>query len=80
MRGNMRKLWALALSLVLSVQLCGCSFGFGATAEELYRLPRLPEEYESLEVQIDALLADGASHTAPASGSNLQSLQMMDLD
>ena len=37
-------------------------------------------EYESLESQIDALLTNGAEYAAPTSGSNLQSVQMIDLD
>lgn len=46
----------------------------------LYRLPKLPKEYESLEKQIDALIDDGAEYAAPTSGSNLQSVQMVDLN
>ena len=45
-----------------------------------YRLPKLAGEYESLESQIDALLTNGAEYAAPTSGSNLQSVQMIDLD
>jgi len=68
---------ALALTAVLS----GCSFSpFAASGEELYRLPKLPIEYESLEMQLDELIRNGAEHVSPTSGNNLQSVQMVDLD
>lgn len=74
MRRTKIYLWALCLCVLLS----GCAFSAGA--EELYRLPQLPEEYASLESLINALQANGAEHTAPQSGSNLQSVQLVDLD
>ena len=74
----MKKKYILLLGLFLLLTLSAC--GSDAAGETLYRLPRLPNEYESLEQQIDALLAAGAEHTAPTSGNNLQSVQMVDLD
>lgn len=74
----MRKQKLLLLTAVLALALSGCMF---TTPEEsLYRLPKLAGEYESLEAQIDTLLSDGAEYAAPTSGSNLQSVQMVDLD
>ncbi|MBR3562094.1 MAG: VCBS repeat-containing protein [Oscillospiraceae bacterium] len=65
--------------LALLALLCtGC--GAGSTDDTLYRLPKLPAEYESLEAQIDTLIGSGAEYAAPTSGSNLQSVQMVDLD
>lgn len=49
-------------------------------SETLYRLPKLPREYGSLETRIDELIKAGAEYAAPSSGSNLQSVQMVDLD
>ena len=66
------------LVLTLAALLAGC--GLSVQADDLYALPRLPAQYESLETEINALLADGAEHAAPSSGSNLQSVQMVDLD
>ena len=63
---------------LFSLLLSGCMFTTPETS--LYRLPKLAGEYESLESQIDALLTDGAEYAAPTSGSNLQSVQMIDLD
>ena len=74
----LRKKLALLAALALCAVLTGCAFS--TSAEELYRLPKLPTEYESLEKQIDLLLANGMEHTSPMTGANLQSVQMVDLD
>jgi len=58
--------------------LSGCTPG--SSDRTFYRLPKLPAEYESLETLIDALIDDGAEYAAPTSGSNLQSVQMVDLN
>lgn len=64
--------------LVLTLALSGCMF---TTPEEsLYCLPKLSGEYESLQAQISEILSGGAEYAAPTSGSNLQSVQMVDLD
>ncbi|MCR5825039.1 MAG: VCBS repeat-containing protein [Oscillospiraceae bacterium] len=68
----------LMLALCALVLLSGC--GASPMSETLYRLPKLPWEYEALEAKIDELLEDGAEYAAPTSGSNLQSVQMVDLD
>ena len=74
----MKKTVAALMLSVLALALSGCIF----TAPEatLYRLPKLAGEYESLEARIDTLLAMGGEYAAPTSGSNLQSVQMIDLD
>ena len=72
------KYCALCALLCVALLCSGCAMG--ASDETLYRLPRLPAEYESLEAQIDTLIASGAEYAAPTSGSNLQSVQMVDLD
>lgn len=66
--------WTLSLSFLLS----GCMMT--ASVDELYALPQLPPEYQTLNAQIDALLATGLETTSPASGANLQSVQLEDLD
>lgn len=74
----MKRIFGTLVLCVLACALSGCMF---TTSEDsLYRLPRLAGEYESLEAQIEALLALGAEYAAPTSGSNLQSVQMVDLD
>lgn len=74
----MRRIAELCALLCLTL-LCSSCAG-GPSDETLYRLPKLPVEYESLEAQIDTLIASGAEYAAPTSGSNLQSVQMVDLD
>ena len=75
-----RWLKTLALGVLLGALalLSGC--GVSPMSDTLYRLPKLPREYESLEAKIDELIAGGAEYAAPTSGSNLQSVQMVDLD
>ncbi len=77
MRQNIR-FGALCALLCAALLLGGCAPG--PSDDSLYRLPKLPAEYESLETLIDALLSAGAEYAAPTSGSNLQSVQMVDLD
>ena len=74
----MKRIAVLLALCALALALAGCMFTTPETA--LYRLPKLSGEYESLESQIDALLESGAEYAAPTSGSNLQSVQMVDLD
>lgn len=75
---NFGRFLKLAAAFFLLPVLCGCMLT--ASVEELYALPRLPDEYQDLGKQIDAILADGAETISPTSGSNLQSVQIEDLD
>ena len=70
------KKWVLAL--LLSVLLLGgCGLRSG---NELYSLPKLSGDNYHLQEVIDALRAAGGEYSAPISGSNVQALQMHDLD
>ncbi len=75
---KMRKKLLICALLCAMLLLSGCMPSL--SDETLYRLPKLPAEYESLETLIDAQLRNGAEYAAPTSGSNLQSVQMVDLD
>ena len=67
-------LLAAALTLLLS----GC---FVKTVDELYTLPRHSDEYDRLELAIEAVLSSqNAVYAAPVSGVNQQSVQLADLD
>ena len=57
--------------------LTGC---MRSTADELYALPQLSEEYLQLQGLIDKELNSGAEYAAPASGSNRQAVQLEDID
>ncbi len=80
--GSMKKKcnrWlVLLVTMLLPLVLGGCMMT--ASVEELYSLPQLPVEYQALSAQIDAILASGAEYTSPTSGTNLQSVQLVDLD
>ena len=78
MKNATRKLRLLPLLLAACILLSGCMFT--ASVEDLYALPQMPEQYTDLEAQITALLASGAEYAAPVSGTNLQPVQMVDLD
>ena len=68
----------LLLAGALPVLLSGCMMT--ASVEDLYTLPQLPDEYRELSAQMDAILASGAEYAAPTAGSNLQPVQLEDLD
>lgn len=74
------RLTGLALLPALCLLLSGCAGLKLSSAEELYSLPSLPAEYRELEDRINALIEDGAEYAAPASGSNIQPVQLVDLD
>ena len=76
-KGN-KKWHMLLLAAALPLLLSGCMLS--ASVEDLYILPQLPVEYKDLSAQIDAILADGAEYTSPTAGTNLQSVQLVDLD
>ena len=78
MRGRvLRGLAALALASLLS----GCSMPeLVSSPEDLYSLPALPAKYTELNQQINAILAEDAEYAAPASGTNIQPVQLVDLD
>ena len=46
----------------------------------LYCLPALPEQYTELNHQIQEILSAGAEYAAPTSGTNIQPVQLVDLD
>ena len=57
---------------------CGCGFAF--SPEDLYSLPSLPTEYTELNNCINQIINSGAEYAAPISGTNIQPVQMKDLD
>ena len=75
---KINRMFGVFLVLVLPLVLTGCMTM--ASVEDLYALPRLPEEYQALGKLIDTILTEGAEMTSPTSGTNLQSVQIQDLD
>ena len=66
----------LVLAAALVLPLSGCL----QSAEDLYALPRQPDEYYTLQTQIEAVLDSGAEYCAPVSGDRRQAVQLADLD
>lgn len=64
----------MATTLLLS----GCMFAL--SPDDLYSLPKLPEEYVDLEQEIAALVDSGYEYAAPTGGENVQPVQMVDID
>lgn len=78
MRGNIR---ALAAAALLAMALSGCGgFQMEFNPEELYALPELPAKYTELNARLNEILDSGAEYAAPASGTNIQPVQLIDLD
>ena len=76
-----KKIRTLAAALLLSAALSGCGgFHIEFNPEELYTLPELPAKYTELNAQLNAILESGAEYAAPASGTNIQPVQLTDLD
>ena len=73
----------LALAAMLAIMLLsGCSGlpRFSASPQDLYSLPALPANYTELNSRINEILGSGAEYAAPTAGTNIQSVQMVDLD
>ncbi len=77
----------LVLCLLLALTATGCGpvlkgFDLQLTLDpqELYSLPKLPAKYTELNNQIDEILKGGAEYAAPMAGTNIQPVQLRDLD
>ncbi len=68
---------AAVMAVLLIAALGGC---MRMSADDLYQLPQLSEEYLRLQSAIDAVLDAGAEYAAPSSGANRQPIQREDLD
>lgn len=76
MKKRRRPLAALLAGLFIAALCSGCMI----SAEELYSLPQMPEEYVQLQELVDQRIEEGSSYAAPVGGSNRQSIQLRDLD
>ena len=79
--GALRRLTIGLVTLCMALSLAGCAAPkLTLDPEELYALPELPERYTALNQQLSAIQEGGAEYATPVSGSNIQPVQMMDLD
>lgn len=69
---------AVVIGVMMALLLSGCMFN--DSFDELYEVPQIPTEYTELRSQIDAILSGGAEYATPTSGTNIQSVQLVDLD
>jgi len=75
---NIRRKIVISLLVVMTaVLLTGC---LRITADELYSLPEVSEEYLRLQAQINVLLDRGAEFASPTGGPNRQAVQVIDLN
>jgi len=72
-----QKIIVAIFAVSVAVLLSGC---LRITADELYSLPQVSEEYRKLQRHINAILNQGAEFSPPASGPNRQAVQLEDLN
>ncbi len=71
-----KRIWLLSSVLLTALLFAGCT---ARNIEEMYALPKRSEEYNNLQTAIDTAMY-GMSYSAPRSGDNQQTVQMVDLD
>ena len=67
----------IALLLLALLLPSGCSFPSG---DDLLAAPRPSTHYQSLQIELERLIASGVSYTAPTEGENRSSVQLVDLN
>lgn len=73
-----RRVGQFVLLLGMLFLLSGC---LSQSGEDFYALPQLPEDYLALQNTISEVMSTlGAEYAAPSSGSNVQNIQLQDLD
>lgn len=73
-----KRILNMVLALGMLFVLSGC---LSQSGENMYFLPQLPDEYLELQDTISQVMKElGAEYAAPSSGSNVQTIQLQDLD
>lgn len=72
----------LAAMVGCAMLLSGCegNVKFTFNPQDLYALPELSAQYKELNSQLSAILNEGAEYAAPTAGTNVQPVQMVDLN
>ena len=68
------------LCVLFALTGCANAPSFTLNPQELYALPKLPAKYTELNALLTEILSGGAEYAAPTSGSNIQSVQLIDLN
>jgi len=72
-----RYILIILISALAVTSLSGC---LRITADELYRLPQVSEEYLKLQAHINSVINQGADFSPPTGGPNRQAVQLRDLN
>lgn len=72
-----RRIVLSLLAIIMVVLITGC---LRITADDLYQLPEISEEYQRLQAHINVILSQGAEHAPPTRGPNRQAVQLVDLN
>ncbi len=78
LRHILKKLYVGIIAAICMCALSGCMLV--SSPDELFSLPKLPQEYVDLEKEIEELINDGYEYAAPTGGENVQLVQMVDFD
>lgn len=73
----MKAFRCIAAQLALLLGLSGCAL---PTGDELLAAPRPSSNYQTMQAELDQLLASGVTYTAPTQGDNRSTVQLVDLD
>ncbi|MCL2151715.1 MAG: VCBS repeat-containing protein [Oscillospiraceae bacterium] len=66
--------------LLAALAIIGISGCLQITADELYSLPQVSEQYRRLQQHINTVLSQGAEYSPPTGGPNRQSVQLVDIN
>lgn len=80
MKKGLKLCLIICAAAVLCLLTAGCSFHPTASPDDLYSLPQMPSQYTKLKNRIEKLQRGGAEYASPVAGSNVQTVQMVDLD
>ena len=76
-----RRFLAVLTLAAAAVLTSGCgALSFTMNPQDLYCLPELPAKYTELNRELNAILETGAEYAAPTAGTNIQPVQLTDLD
>ena len=77
MRRNGKIILILLVALLMLAMLTGC---LTVSAEDLFSLPIISEEYQRLQEHINTILSQGAEFSPPTGGPNRHAVQFIDLN
>ena len=82
MKRRLQRIFLLGMLLLLVLLGTGCSGLPKVTLNphDLYSLPKLPTKYTELNNLLNQIVEGGAEFAAPTSGTNIQTVQMLDLN